>query len=286
MGRLRDRMTDDLKLAGFSPSTTRIYLHYCESFAKYFMRSPIDLGEEEIRTFLLYLLDVRKLSHATYRQAYAALKFLYTVTLKRPFEVESIPRIRKIRKLPDVLSGTEVQALFDAFNGQKYRTVAMTVYGAGLRVSEACRLAIPDIDSKRMLIHVRLGKGGKDRFVVLSKRLLVALRAWWKVAEPIHYLFEGTVGRNNPMNSASFRNALRRAVAKAGIKKKVTSHILRHSFATHHMEIGTDVMIIKALLGHRYLRSSTRYLHVSNRKIQSLISPLDVLGTPQAKVLG
>ena len=149
-----------------------------------------------------------------------------------------------------------------------------------------CYLAIPDIDSQRMLIHVRLGKGSKDRFVVLSKRLLEALRAWWKVAQPNHYLFEGTVGRNNPMNSASFRNALRRAVAKAGIKKKVTSHILRHSFATHHMEIGTDVMIIKALLGHRYLRSSTRYLHVSNRKIQSLISPLDVLDTPQGKVLG
>jgi integrase len=176
--------------------------------------------------------------------------------------------------------------LFDAFKSQKYRTVAMTVYGSGLRVSEACRLAIPDIDSKRMLIHVRQGKGGKDRFVNLSVRLLEALRAWWKVAEPVHYLFEGTVGYNNPMNSASFRNALRRAVAKAGIKKRVTSHILRHSFATHHLEIGTDSMIIKALLGHRYLRSSTRYIQVSNRKMQRIKNPLDVLGTPQGKVLG
>jgi site-specific recombinase XerD len=279
-------MADDLKLAGFSPSTVRIYLHYCESFAKYFMRSPVYMGEDEIRTFLLHLLHVRKLSHESYRQAYAALKFLYTMTLKRACEVEYIPRRRKIRKLPDILSGTEVQALFNGFKNQKYRTLAMTVYGSGLRVSEACRLAICDIDSKRMLIHVRLGKGGKDRFVILSKRLLEALRAWWKVAKPIHYLFEGTVGQNNPMNSASFRNALKRSVAKAGIKKKVTSHILRHSFATHLMEIGTDVTIIKALLGHRYLRSSTRYIHVSTRKIQQIQSPLDILGTPQGKVLG
>jgi site-specific recombinase XerD len=279
-------MRDDLTLAGYSPSTVRIYLHYGEAFAKYFMRSPTQMGEDEVRTFLLHLLEVRKLSHQSYRQAYSALKFLYTVTLKRPCEIEFIPCCRKVRKLPDVLSGKEVEALFKGFINRKYRTLAMTVYGAGLRVSEACRLAIPDIDSKRMLIHVRLGKGGKDRFVVLSARLLSALRAWWAVAKPVHYLFEGTVGLNNPMNSASFRNALRRAVARAGIKKKVTSHMLRHSFATHLMELGTDITIIKALLGHRYLRSSSGYIHVSTHKIQNTKSPLDILGTPQSKVLG
>lgn len=286
MGHLRDRMRDDLTLSGYSSGTARIYLYYAKAFAKHFMRSPTEMGEEEVRTFLLHLLEERKLSHETYRQALAALKFLYTKTLKRPCEVKCIPSHKKVRKLPDVLSGTEVIALFNGFINQKYRTLAMTVYGAGLRVSEACRLAIPDIDSKRMLIHVRLGKGGKDRFVVLSTRLLYALRSWWAVAKPNHYMFEGTVGMNNPMNSASFRNALRRAVERAGITKKVTSHMLRHSFATHLMEVGTDITIIQALLGHRYLSSSKGYIHVSTKKIQHTKSPLDILGTPQAKILG
>ena len=286
MGPLRDRMSEDLLLSGFSACTKRIYLYYCEKFTKYFNQSPEKLGEKEVRTFLLYLLQERKLGHTSYRQCYAALKFLYSVTLKRSFEVETIPRHRKIYKLPNVLSGTEVEALFASFTSLKYRTAAMTIYAAGLRISEACHLAVQDIDSKRMLIHVRQGKGFKDRFVMLSERLLEALRYWWKVARPAHYLFEGREGMGHPMSDASFRSALKKARTKAGITKRVNAHLLRHSFATHLMELGVDVAVIQALLGHRYLRSTTYYVHISNRRIQNVVSPLDFLGTYKGSVLG
>lgn len=286
MGRLRDRMSEDLTLSGLSNSTKRIYLYYCEKFAKHFNRSPKKLGEKEVRAFLLYLLTERKIGHTSYRQCYAALKFLYTVTLKRPFEVETIPRHRKIYKLPNILSGTEVQTLFSSFTSQKYRTAAMTIYAAGLRISEACHLSVEDIDSKRMLIHIRQGKGFKDRFVMLSERLLAELRSWWKEARPVHYLFEGREGVGHPMSDASFRSALKKARAKAGIKKRVNAHLLRHSFATHLMELGVDISVIQALLGHRYLRSTTHYIHVSTRRIQNIVSPLDILGTYKGSVLG
>jgi site-specific recombinase XerD len=279
-------MTEDLKLSGYSPSTTRIYLHYCQYFAKHFMRSPAEMGEKEIRSFLLHLLIERDLSHESYRQCYAALKFLYMVTLKRPFEVESIPRHKKPHLLPNILSGSEIVSLFSAFTHLKYRTVAMTIYGAGLRISESCRLCVKDIDSKRMLIHVRQGKGNRDRYVMLSKRLLKALREWWKVARPLNFLFEAARGKSSPMSDTAFRNALRRAARKAGIQKRVTSHLLRHCFATHLMEIGTDVATIQFLLGHRRIEATARYTHVSTRRIQQVLSPLDILETPKGFVLG
>ena len=285
MGHLRDRMTEDLTLAGFSPVTARIYLHYCKYFAKHFMRSPAEMGETEIRSFLLHLLIERDLSHESYRQCYAALKFLYVITLKRPFEVESLPRHKKPHLLPDILSGSEIVSLLSAFTHPKYRTVAMTLYGAGLRISEACRLCLNDIDSKRMLLHVRRGKGKRDRYVMLSKKLLKALREWWKIARPTQFLFEGKRGLG-PMSDASFRSALRRAAHKAGIRKRVTSHLLRHSFATHLMEIGTDVATIQFLLGHRHIEATARYTHVSTRRIQHVMSPLDILETPKGIVLG
>jgi site-specific recombinase XerD len=286
MGQLRDRMTDDMKLANFSPSTIRYYLHYCKSFAKYFMRSPTQMGEKEVRTFLLHLLYERKFSHSSYRQCYAALKFLYTVTLKRGFEVETIPRPRKVYKLKEVLSGTEVESLLSSFTHPKYRAVTMAIYAAGLRVTEACRLCVQDIDSKRMLIHIRQGKGNKDRFVMLSKRLLHTLREWWKIAQPKDYLFEAKLGLGHPMSCTAFRTALKRATVKAKIRKRVTAHILRHSFATHLMELDTDITVIQALLGHRYIKDSTRYIHVSTKRIRQIKSPLDLLGTKKAKVLG
>ena len=184
MGQLRDRMAEDLTLAGYSPSTQRVYLHYAKNLAKYFRRSPADLGELEIRTFLLHLLD-RKLSHVSYRQCYAALRFLYTVTLRRSFEVEWIPRKRTPKpELPIVLSGCEVRQLFDGIRSTKYRTMAMLMYGAGLRLQEASYLKSSDIDSERMLIHVRNGKGGKQRYVMLSHELLKALRQYWQEYRP------------------------------------------------------------------------------------------------------
>lgn len=284
MGQLRERMLEDLKLSGYSPATAQVYLHYGKEFTKHFRRSPREMGEEEVRAFLLHLLDVRRLSHDSYRQCYAALKFLYRVTLKRPFEVESLPRPRKIRRLPQVLSGTEVEALLRAFTQPKYRTLAMVMYAAGLRVSEACRLRVGDIDSPRMLLHVRQGKGGQDRTVMLSRRLLKNLRAYWKKERPRDYLFPAA--RTPSLNPSSVRQVVHRAGQKAGLRKRVYPHLLRHSFATHLVEMGVDVTVIQALLGHRHLAATTRYTQVSRRHIQRLQSPLDVLGTPKGRILG
>lgn len=285
MGQLRDRMAEDLKLRGFSPSTQRIYVHYAKNFAKHFMRSPGEMGEEEIRTFLLYLLDERKLSHDAYRQCHAALKFLYSVTLGRPYEVEPIPRRRGKRPLPIVLSGSEVQRVFAAFTKQKYRVVAMTIYAGGLRVSEACRLRIADIDSKRMVIHVRLAKGNKDRYVMLSEVLLKALRAYFREYRPRDFLFEGN-SRAGHVSREAVRSALRRAGKKAGVSKRLTPHILRHSFATHLTELGTNLRIVQELLGHEEITTTSRYTSVSTRHLQRIQSPLDLLSTSRGKVLG
>ena len=284
MGQLRDRMVEDLKLAGYSPETAKVYLHYGKAFTKHFRRSPSELGEKEVRSFLLHLLEVRRLGHGSYRQCFAALKFLYRVTLKRPFEVESIPRPRTVRRLPNVLSGTEVEALLRAFEHPKYRVVSMVMYAAGLRVSEACRLKVDDIDSKRMLLHVRQGKGNQDRSVMLSHRLLENLRRYWRVERPSEYLFPSS--RAPHLCPASVRQVMRRVAKKAGLKKRVYPHLLRHSFATHLVEMGVDVTVIQALLGHRYLAATSRYTQVSRRHIQRLESPLDLLGTPKGLILG
>lgn len=285
MGQLRDRMVQDLRLSGYASSTRRIYLLYATKFAQHFSRSPEILGEKEIRRYLLHLLDERQLGHDAYRQAHAALKFLYTVTLKRQFDLPCIPRKRRPHPLPDVLSGSEVRSLFEAFRSSKYRLIAMTLYGAGLRVSEACRLRVGDIDSKRMLIHVREAKGHKDRFVTLSKRLLDSLRVYWRVNRPADHLFEGRC-LGGHVSPESVRTAVTYAARDAGLKKRVTPHLLRHCFATHLLETGTDVAVIRALLGHKDIQSTTRYTDISTRLISRVRIPLDLLEAPEGRLLG
>ena len=285
MGQLRERMMQDLRLAGYSPSTRRIYLLYARKFAQHFRRSPKILGEREIRRYLLHLLDERQLSHDTYRQAHSALKFLYTVTLKRPFDLPCVPRKRRPHPLPDVLSGSEVRRLFEAFRSPKYRLAAMTLYGAGLRVSETCRLRCRDIDSRRMLIHVRKAKGYKDRFVTLSKRLLDSLRVYWRVNRPADFLFPGKTLHGH-VSPESVRAAVHHAAKDAGLKKRVTPHLLRHCFATHLLETGTDVAVIRVLLGHQDIRATTRYARVSTGLIARVRIPLDLLEAPEGRVLG
>ncbi len=285
MGRLRDRMAEDLRLGGFSASTQRIYLHYAKRFTAHFHRSPLLLGESEVRAYLLYLLDDRKLSHDSYWQCYAALKFLYAVTLSRPFEVEAIPRHRNKPGLPVVLSGSEVQRLLGAFDSIKYRTITMALYAAGLRVSEACQLCVRDIDSARRLIHVRKGKGGKDRYVMLSTRLLVALRVYWKEYRPADLLFPARSAKGY-LRPASVRKAMRCAAERARLNKRVTPHMLRHSFATHLLETGVDLRVVQVLLGHLHLCMTMRYTKVSTRHIQRIQSPFDLLDTPEGTVLG
>ena len=285
MGQLRDRMEADLRLAGYSPSTRNIYLCYARLFAKYHMRSPAEMGEEEIRQYLLHMVEKKKISHETYRQIRAALIFLFTITLRRSTEVEYLPVRRKRVRLPVVLSGTEVQALLDAVRTPKYHAIVMAQYAGGLRISEACRLRPEDIDSKRMVIHVRAGKGGRDRYTVLSERFLAFLRDYFRKNRPQEWLFPGQTAAGHASPETS-RRVFHAAIASARISKKVTPHVLRHCFATHLLESGVDIAVIQALLGHGSLRATEVYTHVSVEHIGRVKSPLDLLGTPAAKPLG
>jgi site-specific recombinase XerD len=276
MGQLHDRMKEDLVLSGYSPSTTKIYLIYARKFAKHFMRSPVEMGECEVRSFLLHLLEKERISRSTLRQIRAALYFLYTITLHRPCEVGYIPSPKKKHLLPVVLSHEEVNALLCAVHSIKYRAIIMAMYATGLRISEACQLQVGDIDSKRMLIRVRLGKGQKDRYTLLSPRLLAFLRKYWKTEKPPTWLFPGTRGTGH-IHTASVRIVFKKAIELAGIKKQVSPHVLRHSFATHLLEAGVDIMVIKELLGHESIRTTKVYTHVSKKHIAGVKSPLDRL---------
>ena len=285
MGSLRDQLEADLKLAGYSPSTRKIYLLYARLFAKHFMRSPTEMGEAEIRSYLLHLIEERQASRETIRQARSALTFLYTTTLRRSVEVAHLPVMRRQAKLVDVLSGTEVATLLDAVINPKYRAILMAQYASGLRIGEACRLRPEDIDSKRMLIHVRNGKGGRDRYTLLSQRLLEFLRHYWCACRPQGWLFPGQTSEGHASPN-TVRVVFKLALEHSGIRKQVTPHALRHSFATHLLECGTDVTVVQALLGHASLHATAVYTHISVEHIGRTVSPLDRLGTPAAKVLG
>lgn len=285
MGELRDRMAADMRLAGYSPSTLKIYLCYARLYAKHFMRSPAEMGEAEVRIYLLHLIEERQASRQTVRQVRAALSFLYATTLRRAVEVQNLPRIRLRHPLPIVLSGTEVEAVLAAIRSPKYQAIVMALYAGGLRIGEACRLRPGDIDPRRMLIHIRGGKGGRDRYTVLSTKLLAYLRGYWKSERKGEWLFEGhtAAGHASP---DTVRKVFRLALVDAGVHKSVTPHVLRHSFATHLLECGTDISVIQALLGHASVSTTAIYTHVSPGLIGRTQSPLDVLGTPKAAVLG
>ena len=277
MGRLHDRMAQDLVLRNFSPATRRNYLLYCRKFAAFYRRSPADLSEDDIRAFLLHCLEVQKLSYDSYRQIYAALKFLYTVTLKRPWQVEHIPFPRnRLRSLPVVLHPDEIHALFEAFVRPKFRVLFMACYAAGLRINEACHLQVADIDSRRMLVRVRHPKGGKERETLLSPRLLHELRTYWRLEQPAPYLFPGDTAAA-PVSADWARQAFAKACRDAGLTRHCTPHSLRHSFATHLLEAGVDLIVLQKLLGHTSVRTTSRYTHVSTELLQSVVSPLDLL---------
>jgi site-specific recombinase XerD len=282
MGQLRNRMEQDLILRRLRPATRRNYLFYCQQFAAFFRRSPEQLGEPEIRAFLLHHIQVRLASYDTYRQVRAALKFLYTVTLKRSWEVEQLPVPRRAwRRLPEVLTAQELAALFDALESPKYRAVLLTCYAAGLRIGEACRLRVHDIDSQRMVIRID-GKGGRERLALLSPRLLTLLRRYWLIAKPREWLFPGQ-SATQPINPGSVRKICRQARLRAGLKKRCTPHSLRHSFATHLLDAGADLVLIKTLLGHQSIHTTSRYTHVSTERLHKTRSPLERLPALQAE---
>jgi site-specific recombinase XerD len=274
-------MATDLRLRGMSPVTQRMYLACVRRFAAYHDRSPAALGETAVRAFLDHLVRDRRMSPATLRVYGAALRFLYDVTLSRPDVVRRVPYPRRVpERLPEILSPTEVAQLLGALRSLKHRAMVMAAYGAGLRVSELCALTAADIDSARMLLRVRAGKGAKDRYVMLSARLLGTLRAYWRQQPPRgEYLFPSPRA-GQPVSTKAVWRLLRRAAARAQLRKRVTPHGLRHSFATHLLEAGTDIRVIQVLLGHRSLRTTARYALVSRAHVGTVRSPLDTLPTP------
>lgn len=280
MGQLRDRMEQDLILRKLSPSTRRNYLLYCRKFAAHYGRSPEELGEGEVREYLLHLIQVEQVAYATYRQVLAALKFLYTVTLGRPWEVERIPFPRYRRNaFPELLRQGQLVRLFAALRRAKYRALLMTCYGAGLRISEACALRVGDIDSQRMVIRVRYAKGSKQRYTVLSQQLLGVLREYWKLDRPPEWLFPGQ-GRCGHVMPSTVREVFRKACQQVGLGRWCTPHTLRHSFATHLLESGTQLVVIQALLGHTTIKTTSTYTHVRTDHIGQVTSPLDFLPPP------
>lgn len=284
--RIRLRMQQDLERGDYSPRTIEVYLACVQTFVDdHGGRSPLRLGRDDMRSFVDGL-KARGLSSQRVIQYMAALKFLYAKTLGRPDQVAwmKYPKVR--RRTPAVLSGSEVERLLAAIRRPVFRAIAMVLYGAGLRVGEALLLEVVDVQSERGLLHVRAGKGGHQRYAMLPPRLLAALREYWRAQRPEPPLLFPSPHTGRPLHRQCLRQALRKAAVAAGISKRVTPHILRHSFATHLLEMGTELRVIQQLLGHVSIRSTTIYAHVTASLVRRTRSPLDVLATPEASVLG
>ena len=281
MTHLRKITLEELERRNYSETTTRAYLHTIEDFARYFKRPPDQLGPEQIREYVAHLFRDRKLADNTVNQHVGALRFFYIRTLRRSWNIEETPYPKKRIHLPVILSQEEVARLIEAADTPFHRTILMTLYGTGVRRAELTHLKLSDIDSQRRVIHVQGGKGRKDRDVMLSANLLTALREHYRVLrrKPATWLFPG--GRwhtaDSPISTKVVWYACREAAQRANIQKPLHPHTLRHCFATHLLEAGTDLRTIQMLLGHRDLKETTVYLHVSQRHLNAATSPLDAL---------
>ncbi|HEX7506736.1 MAG TPA: site-specific integrase [Polyangia bacterium] len=281
MGAIRDRMLAELELRGMAAATKKSYLLCCRMLVSHFMKSPELLTVEDLKAFLLYLIRGRGVGPSGVRVYVSAFRFLYRDVLKMPEVAQSLPLPRVPKTLPDVLSREEVQQLLSSVESLIHRTILIAAYGAGLRISEALHLQVQDIDSKRMVIHIRRAKGGKDRFVLLSPQLLTALRHYWRERRPPGpYLFPSRTGQ--PIHIDVLRRVLKATLAGAPLKKRVTLHSFRHSFATHLLEDGTDIRVIQALLGHAALTTTAHYTRVSSRNFSKVTGPFDQLPVLQA----
>jgi site-specific recombinase XerD len=273
---LRQRMLEDLQIRNYSPNTVAAYIRRVAEFARHFGKSPELLGPEQIREYQLFLIKEKGVSLSSYIQTVCGLRFLYSNTLHIPMGIERIPLPRYERKLPIILSPTEVKLLLEAPKNLAYRTMLTTMYAAGPRVSEVAKLKVPDIDSGRGVIWIRGGKGRKDRQVLLPPKLLELLRVYWRWKRPQDWLFPGEKP-DQPLTHKSIYLACKKAARDAGISKPVHPHSLRHAFATHLLEAGVNLRTIQILLGHSKLETTARYLHVANTAVRAIISPLELL---------
>ena len=276
---LRQRMIEDMRLRNLSPHTIDAYVHAVAQFARHYGRSPEQLDAAQARAYLLHLVQDQHASWSRYNQARCGLQFLYRFILKQEDErFEKLPCARAPKRLPTVLAPDELRRLFDVVaHHPKHNALLLTLYGAGLRISEALKLRPADIDSQRMFIHVRAGKGSKDRLVKLSPRLLAVLRDYWRQCRPGGWLFPQDRRPERALDCATAERMVARAARRAGITRRVTPHTLRHSYATHLLEAGVDLRSIQVLLGHANLKTTARYTHVSDQHLRSVGSPLDRL---------
>ena len=282
MSQLRDRMVRDMQLRRLSENTQRTYTHAVFGLAKRYMKSPDQISDQQVQDYVLYMLNERKLAWSTCDTNVAGLQFFYGVTVGRNSMRLALPPRKSEKRLPEILSAEEVASLFAAANNLKHRVLLETAYSAGLRVSELVHLKITDIDSDRMMIRVGQGKGNKDRYTVLSPRLLQGLRDYWRKYRPSSWLFPGQ-NPDRPLDRSSASKVFHAAKEKAGIQKVGGIHSLRHAFATHLLEAGVEARIIQILMGHRSILSTMRYLQVTRKKLGTTQSPLDLLAIPDPK---
>lgn len=284
---LRDQMKQDLELGGYARKTISEYVSAARRLAEHVKRPLQQLTQQDLRDYVEHLRKKRKYGASMLKLQLAGIRYLYAVTLGRPAMVAWMSWPTQPKTLPVVLSGTEIQTLLGAMSNPMFRAVVMVMYGAGLRISEACALCVTDIDAKREVLRVRHGKGNRERCAMLSPRLLIALRSYWATSRPpLPFLFPAE-DPTKPISADRVRKALGAAVKAAGLTKRVTPHVMRHSFATHLVDTGTDIRVIQALLGHASIRTTMRYAQVSRARLAKTKSPLDLLGTPEGtKTLG
>ena len=283
MGKFRDAMSDAMALRGLAPRTQDAYLHWIRRLVKFSRVAPDQLTAEQVRAFLLDLIQERKLSFSSFNQALNAARFFFLEVLRKPFVVEGLRFQRPARILPVVMSDEEVRRLLAAAVSLRDRALLETAYATGMRLGEVIHLLLTDIDSQRMVIRVEQGKGRKDRYVMLSPSLLETLRAYWRSQKPRTILFPGKGGKE-PLHPTSAQKAFQRARERARIEKPISFHTLRHTFATHLLEDGTNVRTIQSLLGHRSLESTQRYTHLAKNYLNQTKSPLDRLRGEETRV--
>lgn len=279
MSPLRKQMDEDMVVRGMATRTRESYLQAVAALAKHYGRRPDRIGEAEVQRYLLYLIQERKLAWSSCNIALQGLKFFYRTTLKRSEAEFGIPTPRQPQKLPQILAREEVARLIERTANPKHRIILMTTYATGLRLAELCHLKIADIDSSRMTVRVDQGKGAKDRYTLLSPRLLTELRQYWVTYRPRLWLFTSSSG-HDPISDATVQKLFYAAKKRAGITKQCGIHGLRHAFATHLLEAGVDIYTIQRLMGHSHISSTLRYLHLTRKHLAGTPSPLDLLGRP------